>query len=124
MGFYLASTEAIRNARKAFDAGELQIQTDPKLGSHGHYCLYTGPCAIGVSLPEELRETLDKADTMIAEGGSISVYSAVYMNHIETDNLEVLETLQEAHDSGDIDGFRQTLESLECMILEQPSPSA
>jgi hypothetical protein len=126
MGFYLASSEAIRNARKAFDAGELQINKDPQLGNEGHYCLYTGPCAIGVSLPSALRAQLDTLNGPVEQMGGVGIVAAIDLGLIETDNRNQLEWLQFIHDTGDLESFNANLQVMEeeCTISEQPSPSA
>ena len=45
-----------KNARLAYINGELQAQ---KPGDDHNKCAYSGPCAIGVSIPVEKREMLD-----------------------------------------------------------------
>ena len=51
--------DVVRNARAAYNAKELQAQKEHNASTTGIACQYSGPCAIGVSIPEDVRTTLD-----------------------------------------------------------------
>lgn len=87
--------------RKAFDAGELQMQK-----SDTDLCCYTGPCAVGVCMPEEDREGYDYQGTIID----------LLENEIVTapeDQHDDWIDLQHYHDCGNIQHFKEFLVSLE-----------
>lgn len=99
----LKAADVIRNARAAFDKGELQIQKGPM-----EFCSYSGPCAIGVSVPIELRKQFDGVSIW-----STSITGLIDDGFVKTDSENTLEQLQSAHDSGDIELFENTLKELE-----------
>lgn len=73
--------------REAFDAGQLQGQT----ASRGDLCLYSGPCAIGVMLPEPLPDDRDNS--------AIEDLLTTGLIEAPTEQWEDLIRLQEAHDN-------------------------
>src|SRR5690349_10597365 len=79
--------------RQAFDNKELQMFRVHD--RHNRGCYYNGPCAIGVCLPQDLREKLD-------ENGVLSFTSVVLNNDITVVNDEEkydLAAIQRAHDN-------------------------
>lgn len=106
---HISAVDAIRNARKAFDAGELQIQNQEDMEE----CLYSGPCAIGVSIPTELRSEMDYFTDSRGYRTTASVDQLISSGKITTDDQEALFDLQNAHDSTDTAFFKNTLEQLE-----------
>lgn len=58
----------LKATRAAFDAGQLQAQTtstsallkEREAAPASPTCLYSGPCAIGAAIPEEIRPFFDK----------------------------------------------------------------
>ncbi len=97
---HLKAADVVANARQAFNAGQLQIQLEKSM----ERCLYSGPCAIGVSVPDDLRAAWD-------EEGSINMILAEGL--ATTDNPEALDRLQYAHDNGHIEYFETILKELE-----------
>lgn len=100
----LTMKEILINARRAFDAGELQMQKGD-MGNTG--CLYSGPCAIGISVPVEMREKLDNT------GYDTSIDYLQTIGLVKIDHIEDAERLQQAHDTGFINLFEKTLKELE-----------
>lgn len=88
---HLPIREVARRALEAYRNNQLQFQVDP----HAEACLYAGPCAIGVSLPPELRERFDKLD--VGEM-SASIELLIDLEEVTTDDPEGLRTLQQTHD--------------------------
>lgn len=87
--------DVIRNARKAYDAGALQAQD---LNNSSGQCSYAGPCAIGVSIPVELRETLDNA---VRWEGDTSIDHLIRLEVVHVEDSEArkdLTSLQMDHD--------------------------
>jgi hypothetical protein len=88
-------------ARKAFDAGELSIQTGKAS------CTYAGPCAIGAAIPPERRAALDK------DYPTISALVERGVVQVEGVGLDDMVCLQAAHDECTVAGFAATLSDLE-----------
>jgi hypothetical protein len=89
--------------RAAFNTGEL----DPVVG-HGRYC---GPCAVGILLPQELRQKLDlghgyKSIANILEAGQCGL-AAPFEQHGDWS------ALQGAFDSSNKEQFDRCLTRLE-----------
>lgn len=87
---YLDKATVYANARQAYDEGRLQAQ-DPE--QEGELCLYSGPCAIGVSLSPEALEML------VLRGEGATVIHLKQNDILETDDLYALSALQGAHDT-------------------------
>lgn len=105
----LPARVVVQAARKAFDEGRLAIQ-------HGiKSCAYRSPqghpCAIGAAIQDE--KTAQKFDTAGFRSQSITIASLVARGFVVTDDLEVLDELQGAHDGGDLTNFCKVLERVE-----------
>lgn len=88
--------------RKAFDAGELQMQKNHMA------CIYAGPCAIGVCLDPETRTMLDDAEnTAISDLLLAGTVTAPANQH------EDLHILQFTHDNVTVEDFGEVLARLE-----------
>lgn len=90
--------------RKAFDAGELQMQTRPG----GLRCYYNGPCAIGVCLDEDTRVSLDE----LVASGIAFLFDHKYLTCPPEQREDWME-LQFKHDEGHIRVFETLLSRLE-----------
>lgn len=89
--------------RRAFDAGELQCQKEPGEASQ---CLYSGPCAVGVGIPENRRRGFDSCgaiDGIIREG----------FIQVPADQADDFMVLQFAHDQVASSIFSQPLSYFE-----------
>lgn len=108
--------------RAAFDAKELQAQKPLTYGG----CLYAGPCAIGVTIPESDRSAFDDKGS---HGTSASSMFAYGVFNCPPDQYRDWVSLQQTHDSWtlkDRDGplyeqmgreFEQLLAKLEAKYL-------
>lgn len=105
MTLHLTIRDTLIAARKAFNAGQLQIQID-----RGSPCLYAGPCAIGAALTPEQRVKLDRA---VPCDKSTDIRTLVDIGRITVDVLHAFERLQSDHDAGDLEDFTFTLAELE-----------
>jgi hypothetical protein len=86
--------EMIPVVRKAFDEKSLQMFT-AEPGQYG--CLYAGPCAIGVCLPEDIREALDDGSETDHNYAADSLFIAGYFTCPEGQKDDI-EALQYHHD--------------------------
>ncbi len=104
---HLNIIDVLRNARSAFDEGRLQLQQTDFLKSDGG-CMYTGPCAIGASMPHHIALEMD------GDNGSVSIKDLMETGRITCDAPMDLCTLQCAHDNAyNPEGFEGALIMLE-----------
>lgn len=106
---HLTMAEVVKNARIAYNAGFLQAQRPDD--SRGR-CTYSGPCAIGVSLPKNLRVAFDNPGIW---EDSTSITSIARQDGVSFPNSEELadaKMLQDSHDDW-VFGLRSSPHSAE-----------
>lgn len=86
MTIHLIAAEVFAKARVAYEAGTLQAVAGPF-----DRCLYTGPCAIGVSLPSIQCQSFDDKE--------LTIDVLLAWGDVTTDNPGALSWLQAAHDT-------------------------
>jgi hypothetical protein len=113
--------EVYARAREAYANEELQAQQPEK--DRVSYCSYQGPCAIGVSVPFELRHDFDYvlySDGTLSDFPGNSIHGLIEEKRVVTDDEKALSHLQLAHDrwvSYKDNGF--TAEQAEANFVEQ-----
>ncbi len=118
---HLTIKEVLVNARKALDEDRLQIQQqETALADHetpilSKGCTYTGPCAIGASMPYSLASEFDNMSIFGGDvlKGSMTIDDLIALGRVTSDEPDDLKVLQEAHDDGNLCHFIATLQELE-----------
>ncbi len=125
---HLTIKEVLVNARKAFDEDRLQIQQQTVALAEEDYeilnkgCTYTGPCAIGASMPYSLASEFDNMSIFgdDVETASMTIDDLIALGRVTSDEPHDLKVLQEAHDDGHMPYFVATLEELETKYELRP----
>lgn len=99
---HLNARAVILAAIAAGEAGKLQFQNNPDSAR----CLYAGPCAIGVSIPEDQREALDSWESPDMWGSGIN--NLLKYGVVTTTDSAALVALQRAHDSAVCEVYEKT----------------
>ena len=105
-------------AREAFDKGELQLQVE---GADDFFNpKYSGPCAVGVALPSELRSHFDNIHQMDATPVYLTVEGLVERGSLSVPahEIEDMDYLQAVHDIGDPQHFERVLEGMELKYVD------
>ncbi len=91
MTYPLTMNLVVQLARMAYDNGQLQAQNrvDRSIS-----CKYTGPCAIGIALPPELRQIADQEENSFID----ALTNRGIISFPNKDELADAKRLQTAHD--------------------------
>ena len=81
---YLDKDTAFKNAKTAYQEGRLQAQ---QASQEGQLCLYSGPCAIGISLPD-----------LPIRYNEFTTLQLVSSGVVATNDITAIQDLQSAHD--------------------------
>jgi hypothetical protein len=102
----ISLAELVDNARLAHKEGRLQAQTSlaPVAGfdASDQRCLYTGPCAIGVSVPREAAQRWDYHDVVVSallRSGFLVVTNGSTACSGTSPEVEVVRKIQSSHDA-------------------------